>query len=53
MDTKPTAEHILKIRGEYAALLSELAVREDRTLTAQLNRLIREGHARYMQEVAQ
>ena len=53
MSEKPIAQHILKVEGNAAAQLAEMAVFEDRTLTAQVRHLIREGHRRFIQQQQQ
>lgn len=42
----------LKVRGEAVEQLKEMADQEDRTVNAQLKRIIREAYVRFQQDEA-
>ena len=52
MDTTTEQVLTLKVRGEAAQQLQQMADDGDRTLTAQLARTIREAYARFQRGVA-
>ena len=52
MDTATEQVITLKVRGDAAQQLQEMADEGDRTLTAQLARTIREAYARFQREAA-
>ena len=49
MANKTVPVTTLKVRGEACMQLQEMADAGDRTLTAQLKRIIREAHGRFQQ----